>query len=147
MKKRKFLLISLFVLTTIISCGSSSGSNNTNISSVEEANKYISGKTFIGTPLGDLWYKLEFSGGRASLWSAMPQSGSWGEKKLSSVFYEIEERRYSDTGQLYYYVMLGDTDKPLTYFKFDITGKRLYLAYATYGDEGTLMKEGNRNPW
>jgi hypothetical protein len=150
MKKVSLFLVSLITLVALSigfsSCGGG-GNNNirpSSISSVEDAKKYIDGKIFIGNPSNDLWYKLEFSGGRASLWSAMPQNGHWGSKKLSTS-YEVQQARYTDNGQTYYYVMLGNPDDTFNFYKFDITGGRIYLNYGN--DTGTSMKEGDRNPW
>ena len=156
---RKLVLTLLYPLTTwyglvlmVIVCvaivfgrGGGNGNSTTNLSSTEDAQKYISGKTFVGTPSNELWFKIVFTGNTVSLWSAIPQSGGWGSKKTSSS-YEVEQARYTDNGQTYFYVMIGDYNESLNYYKFDITGKRLYLAIA-YDDTGTPMKEGDRNPW
>jgi hypothetical protein len=144
MKNVSLFLVSLLISVALSSCGGGNNTRPTSISSVEDAKNYISGKTFIGNPSNDLWYKLEFSGGTASLWSAMPQSGHWGSKKLSTS-YEVKQDRYTDTGQTYYYVMFGNPDDTFNYYKFDITGRKVYLNYGN--DTGTSVKEGDRNPW
>jgi hypothetical protein len=117
--------------------------SNTKLSSIEDAQKYISGKTFVGTPSNDIWYKIEFTGNSVSLWRAMPSDGRWSKQVSSS--YTVEQDRYYNDGKTYFYVMSGDYDKPLSHYQFDITGKRLYL---NIGDRtGTPMREGDRNPW
>jgi len=148
MKKINLFLVSLVTLVALSfsSCGGSSVNHNTQqakISSIEDAKSFLNGKTFIATPSGDLWYKLQFSGGTASLWKALPQDGRWGSADLS-VSYEVKQDRYADTGQTYFYVMLGSSDSFANYFKFDITRKKLYYGL---GGTGTTMQEGDRNPW
>lgn len=114
------------------------------ISSIEDAKNYIKGKTFIGTPSGSIWYKLQFSGGTVSVWKALPQDGRWGSNADLSVSYEVKQARYVDTGQTYYYVILGTSKDIFNYFNFDISAKVLYLRGA---DTGTDLQEGDRNPW
>jgi len=149
----------LVIIVGIVFCScAGNGSNNTNssqtnqippkiqtkISSIEDAKNYINGKTFIGTPSGSIWYKLVFSGGNASVWKALPQDGRWGSNADLSVSYEVKQARYVDTGQTYYYVILGTSEDIFNYFNFDITAKVLYLSGK---DTGTDMQEGDRNPW
>ena len=137
-----------WILTIVIVVGmcTGGGDSTTNLSSIEDAQKYISGKIFIGSPTNDLWYKIEFSESRATLWVATPQSGHWGSAETSSS-YNVREDRYIDDGKTYYYVMIGDYYKPLSYYKFDITAKRLYLNAGASRGQGTPMKKGDRNPW
>ena len=123
--------------------GGNSGISPSSISSVEDAKNYLNGITFIGTPSGDLWYKLEFSGDKVSVWSAMPRDGRW-SVQLTSVSFTVGQGRYENTGQTYYVARFGDPDKPFNSYRFDITGKMLYLAI---GGTGTPMKVGDRNPW
>jgi hypothetical protein len=62
------------------SSSSSKIKDTSKISSVEEANNYLNGKTFMAIPRGGMdgmWWKVTFSNGSYTLWGAWPAKGSW----------------------------------------------------------------------
>jgi hypothetical protein len=116
------------------------------ISSVEEANNYVNGKTFTATPAGGLdglWHKVSFSNGSFSLWSTYPSSGKWGSPAFKGK-YHFEEKRYSDTGQRYFLLRFtpeGDNG-PLGCLAFNVKETSFMSC-----DDGAKAVEGDKNPW
>jgi hypothetical protein len=51
------------------------------------------------------WMKVEFKGGKATLYTAMPTDGAWTLKWTEN--YSVEEDRYIDTGEKYVRVSLA----------------------------------------
>ena len=131
----------------LLSCNSGAS----NISSIEEAKNYISGKTFTATPSGEMWYKVSFSNsGTFTLWSSTPQSGSWGSPTLSGR-YTVNQNRYSDTGERYFYATLDKEHDgfvaSLHCMQFIINDLSLVNCSAYNMNDRTKVKEGDRNPW
>ena len=79
--------------------------NPSRITTAEEGMSYLDGKTFIATPKGERWYKVTFSGDSFTLWTALPQYGSWGEVWQKGT-YSIKEDRFANTGERYFYITL-----------------------------------------
>jgi hypothetical protein len=121
--------------------GSSDGSG---VSSVTDANKYLNGKTFIATPRGNVWYKLSFSENSCKLLTGVPQYEGW--DVAYSGIYSIQEGRYSDTGQLHYYVKFGNDESLSNCFMFDIKNKSLYVCM-NGNSPLAVMEIGDRDPW
>ncbi|MBQ9466459.1 MAG: hypothetical protein IJU62_05740 [Muribaculaceae bacterium] len=73
---------------------------------VEEVRKLIDGTTWRYTEdlssarqLNSCWFKVEFKDGRYTSYYAQPSDGKWTKSKTGT--YEIEEGRYSNTGEKY----------------------------------------------
>jgi len=169
MKKINLFLFSLVTMVTLSvelsSCGSgnnsnkgsnnnnsSSNSNNSskidlsNISSADDAKKYIDGKTFIATPSGKLWYKVTFSNGSYTFWTSIPTAGGWGNPEFQGS-YNIKEKRFSDTGKKFYYVTFSDDDYSMNCTKFIITDLSFLNCNAYDSSDRAYATEGDRNPW
>ena len=149
--KKYFLSIIgvLLCLCSFISCVSNGSESSAKISSIEDTQKHINGKTYMATPRGDVWFKITFEGDNFTLWKALPSEGSWGEPAMRGTF-NISEGRYSDTGQRYYMVRLidrnADTDYiPLDCWDFDIMQMALYNCHNHRS--GIQMQCRNDNPW
>jgi flagellar biosynthesis GTPase FlhF len=112
--------------------------NPSSISTVAEAGNYIKGKTFITTPTGQLWYKVTFSGNSFTLWGAYPADGKWDHVIDTGKSYEVEERRYSDTGQRFFSVRLEGC--------VSLNISQLHFQYCE-GIPPSVATEGDRNPW
>jgi len=153
---KKFNLF--FVLAIIIvisvgfsSCGGGSGNSNrgvspSSISSAEEAKNYIEGKTFTATPSGNMWYKVSFSNGSYTLWTALPQSGHWGDPQ-SKGSCSVKENRFADNGQKYYYVRLSNSDSVFDCVQFIITDLSFVNCYAQNMSDRAKASVGDKNPW
>ena len=67
---------------------------------IESTRKYIENTTWTYTERGaNFWYKLEFKNGKVYEYMSFPAKGEWGEPYKIFTSYEIEERRFSDTGE------------------------------------------------
>ena len=113
------------------------------LSSIEDAERYIDGKTFIATPSGGVWHKVTFSSGNFTLWYGIPQSPGWNLSEEGP--YEIKSSRYADTGRKFYYVTLGN--KAVNY-KFIINNLSFVVGdgynVSTTRDQA---EEGDWDPW
>ena len=113
------------------------------LSSIEDAERYIDGKTFIATPSGGVWHKVTFSSGHFTLWYGTPQSPGWNLSEEGP--YVIKSSRYADTGRKFYYVTLGN--KAVNY-KFIINNLSFVVGdgynVSTTRDQA---EEGDWDPW
>jgi len=144
MKKLNLIFITVAILCV---CLSSCGATTSNISSIEKVENYIEGKTFTATPTGSgqLWYKVSFSNGRYTFWTAHPTSGSWGSPKGSGSV-DVSTRRYVDTGQQYFYVRL-ETESILFCTQFIISDLSFVNCNAYDSSDRAKASVGNKNPW
>lgn len=78
-------------------------------STIESTSRYINNTVWTHTLVGSgVWMKFVFSDGRVAVYSAFPRNGEWGEPQIYS--YEIDEGRYSDTGERYVSVTINPGD-------------------------------------
>jgi hypothetical protein len=121
------------------SSSSSKIKDTSKISSIEEANNYLNGKTFMAIPRGGMegfWWKITFSNGSYTLWGAWPSAGSWTEPPRTGT-YTVEKMRYDDTGQSFFYVQISPC-------------LLLNISTLIFGDcknNTAKATEGNHDPW
>lgn len=140
MKRHLTHFVATFIVA--ISCYSCS-LGNSSISSREDAEKYLEGKTFSATPAGGVWYKLSFNNNSCTLQSGVPQYVGW--NNTYSGRYEIKKERYQSTGKTYYYVKFGNTEG-FNCFMFNLDDQSLYVC-SNGQSPLAQMKIGDANPW
>jgi len=117
-----------------------------NITSVEQAQKYVLGTWVYAEPLDprnqyvNWWQKwVVKEGGVIDVYTAEPRADSWG--KPESVRYEIFTDKFSDTGERFYAIrVLGTAQTAII-----LPGGA--LSYSIMGNGAVPMRRGDRNPF
>lgn len=86
-------------------------SRTISFNNLEDIKKNIDGTIWTHTePLkgrNQFWYRIKFNNGKVSFCRAYPSDGKWDFENESNYDYTIEEDRYLDTGEKYYYISFG----------------------------------------